>query len=183
MFRIAALQCNNFRTPAQRSVIYRYNRSNASVISEEAMARRSRLHIPQHHSRPGEEPDFSYLRDVAGRCRAAPRRECPGSRHRQPCRSTSCACSTTPRRGRPMESAPGGPGPADRPAPHAAHAHVRRSHAAHAAPGQDVLLHELPRRGSGVGRAGHGAASEGHAVSVLSQTGTVHRPRATSWWT
>jgi 2-oxoisovalerate dehydrogenase E1 component alpha subunit len=25
------------------------------------MPRRSRLHIPQHHSRPGEEPDFSYL--------------------------------------------------------------------------------------------------------------------------
>jgi 2-oxoisovalerate dehydrogenase E1 component alpha subunit len=25
------------------------------------MPRRSRLHIPQHHSRPGEAPDFSYL--------------------------------------------------------------------------------------------------------------------------
>ena len=25
------------------------------------MARRSRLHVPQPHSRPGEEPDFSYL--------------------------------------------------------------------------------------------------------------------------
>src|SRR5688500_1065391 len=25
------------------------------------MPRHSRLHIPQHHSRPGEEPDFSYL--------------------------------------------------------------------------------------------------------------------------
>jgi 2-oxoisovalerate dehydrogenase E1 component alpha subunit len=25
------------------------------------MPRRSRLHIPQYHSRPGEEPDFSYL--------------------------------------------------------------------------------------------------------------------------
>jgi hypothetical protein len=25
------------------------------------MARRSRLHVPKPHSRPGEEPDFSYL--------------------------------------------------------------------------------------------------------------------------
>jgi 2-oxoisovalerate dehydrogenase E1 component alpha subunit len=60
-FLIAATQCNNARTPHQRPVIYRATRLTASVISEEAMPRRSRLHIPQHHSRPGEEPDFSYL--------------------------------------------------------------------------------------------------------------------------
>ena len=33
--------------------------------------------------------------------------------------------------------------PAGRPAPHAAHAHLRRSHAAHAAPGKDLLLYAL----------------------------------------
>lgn len=79
-----------------------------------------------------------------------------------------------------MESAPRGAGPADRPAPHAAHAHLRRAHAARAAPGQDVVLHALPRRGSGLGRAGHGAAAEGHAVPGLSQPGSLRGPRATA---
>jgi 2-oxoisovalerate dehydrogenase E1 component alpha subunit len=65
IFLIAATQCNNARTPHQRPVIYRATRLTASEISEEAMPRRSRLHIPQHHSRPGEEPDFSYLETSA----------------------------------------------------------------------------------------------------------------------
>jgi hypothetical protein len=53
-----------------------------------------------------------------------------------------------------VESAPRGRGPAGRPAPHAAHAHLRRPHAAHAAPGKDLLLYALLRRGSrGVAQA------------------------------
>src|SRR5512141_2325518 len=36
-------------------------RSGDDPANEGPMPRRSRLHIPRHHSRPGEEPDFSYL--------------------------------------------------------------------------------------------------------------------------
>ena len=142
------------------------------------MVRRSRLHVPKPHSRPGEEPDFSYLQtSPAGAVRAA-RRQRARARHRQP-RGRSRARARRPAPGRgTVAPAPRDRRAADRPAPHAAHARLRRSHAAHAAAGQDFVLHALARRGSRVGRAVHGVATHRHAVPVVSQPGFLHGARA-----
>jgi len=60
MFRFVALQRNVDCDQYDLWVIYR---AVAAAFHRRGsvMPPRSRLHIPQHHSRPGEEPDFSYL--------------------------------------------------------------------------------------------------------------------------
>ena len=50
------------------------------------MPRRSRLHIPHAHSRPGEEPDFSYLETSPAGAVAPARRQRAGARHQPPVR-------------------------------------------------------------------------------------------------
>ena len=142
------------------------------------MPRRSRLHTPKPHSRPGEKPDFSYLEtSPAG---AVPRPDV-NARVRD-----IGNLATELVRVLDDEHRAVGPWHPHLDAPdlqiglqaHAAHASVRRSHAAHAAPGKDHLLHALARRGSRVGRAGDGAAPRGHAVPVVPQPGALHGPRA-----
>ena len=63
------------------------------------------------------------------------------------------------------------------PARHDADPRLRRAHAALAAPGQDVVLHHLPRRGGDRDRASQGARGRRHVLSDLPPAGPAHRLR------
>ncbi len=142
------------------------------------MAAESRLHVPKTPARPGDAPDFSYLKlSPAGKV-ARPDAATPGIGNPLISRKASCACSTRSI----ARSVPGTrismpPDLQVATAPHAADARVRRPHAAHPALGKDFLLHALVRRGGRVGRDGDGAAPVRHAVSLVPQPGPLRRAR------
>ena len=141
------------------------------------MNKKSRLHLPNPPARPGQKPDFSYVRSVSRRRGAAPGSQRPRARHRIARGGARARARRRRRGGGSLAPASRCAGSAGGPAPHGAHALVRRSHAAHAARRQDLVLHALARRGGGVGCRVHGAASGRHAVSVVPQPGAAHRPR------
>ncbi len=141
------------------------------------MSRESRLHIPRPPARPGAQAGLQLSRDVARRRGQAPRRQREHARHRVPVHRNGARARRTAHRGGSVESAPRRTRSADRPAAHDADAHLRRSHAAHSAAGQDFVLHEMHRRGSGGRRAVHGAATGRHAVSVVSRARLADRAR------
>jgi len=93
------------------------------------MNKHSRLHLPHPPARPGEAPDFSYVQlSPAG---AVPRPTSTRARATlAPCRSIWCVCSTMPAKRWGLGIRISIPGLANRPAPHAVDAPVRRSHAA-----------------------------------------------------
>ena len=66
--------------------------------------------------------------------------------------------------------------PAQGSARHDADPRLRRAHAPVAAPGQDVVLHHLPRRGGDRDRASQGARGGRHVLSDLPPAGPAHRP-------
>ena len=136
------------------------------------------LHLPRPPARPGEKPDFSYVHLSPAGAVGAAGGECACARHLGPLAVELVrVLDDAHDGGRPLASASRSGGAAGRPAPHAADAPVRRSHAAHAARRQDLLLHALPGRGGRVGRAVHGAAARRHAVSFLPQSGAADRAR------
>ncbi len=136
-----------------------------------------RLHVPQPPTRPGDKPDFSYVDQSPAGAIAKPDVNAR-ARDMEECSRRPGARAGRQTRGRgPVESAPGRRRPAGGPAPHAADAHLRRPHAAHAAPGKDLLLYALLRRGGRGRRVRHGAAARRHAVPVVPAAGHLHGAR------
>ena len=136
-----------------------------------------RLHVPEPTGRPGQGTDFSYLHLApAGAVRAAADRR-RARRRRATSPTRWCASSTT-------TAAPRAVGAADRPRAAARgparddeDARLRRPHADRAAPEEDLVLHAVPRRGGGRGRAFARARARRHELPDLPPAGPAARAR------
>ncbi len=141
------------------------------------MVKKSRLHVPKTPARPGDAPDFGYLKlSPAGKV-ARPDAGSPASEIRYLCEGLVRVLDDEHRAVGPwnphLDAAELQVGAAA----HAADARIRRPHAAHPALREDFLLHALLRRGSRVDRDGDGAQAVRHAVPLVPQPGPVRRAR------
>ena len=133
------------------------------------------LQVPEPSVRPGGRPDFSYVGVVpAGEAQAAADRCRPGGNPR-PRLFPHSRARRQRRRGRAVGRSADPATVARRPARHDADALLRRAHAVVATPGQDFVLHAVPRRRSDRLRAKKGARARRHVLSHLSPARAAHR--------
>ena len=141
------------------------------------MSQRLSLHVPEPSVRPGGRPDFSHVeRARGGRGSAAADRRQPGRNPRLRLYDDPRA-RRQGRGGRRLGGRALGRGVAQGPARHDADPRLRRAHAALAAPGQDVVLHHLARRGGDRQRPPQGARAGRHVLSDLPPAGAPDRAR------
>ena len=141
------------------------------------MSARLSLHVPEPSVRPGGQARFQPCRRARGGRGPA------SADRRQPFGNPRLRLYDDPRArrsrrgGRRLGGGAHGRRVAQRPARHDADARLRRAHALVAAPGQDLVLHYLPRRGGCRDRPSQGARARRHVLCDLPPAGAPDRAR------
>ena len=134
------------------------------------------FHVPEPPARPGDQPDFSYL-DVPPPAPSPPDVDVEPAKIRDLAYALIRVLDDDGRAVGPVGARRRADDLRARPAGDGEDARLRRSHAAGAAPGQDVVLHALHRRGGVRRRPGARAGPRRHVLPDVPPAGLADRPR------